>query len=103
MNAMAATPAKPHRTKIQGILLDKRRVPHRWPACLRRQPPRVAFRNNDIYMINDEESDIYEEPKERHLKVLYKLKVCEDPASKNMPHEEEFNDNNYKSIDETAV
>ena len=63
MNAVAATPAKPHRTKIWGILLDKRRVPHRWPTCLRRQPPRVAFKNNDIYMVNDEEGDVYQEPK----------------------------------------
>ena len=68
MNAVAATPAKPHRTKIQGTLPDKRRVPHGWPACLRRQPPRVAFKNNDIYMINDEEGNVYEELRERHLK-----------------------------------
>ena len=103
MNAVAATPAKSYRTEIQGILLDKRRVPHGWPTCLRRQLPRVAFRNNDIYMVNDEESDIYEELRERHPKVLYKLKVSKDPASKNMPHEEEFDDDNYKSIDETTV
>ena len=50
MNTAAAAPAKPHRTKIQGILLDKRKVPCGWPACLRRQPPRVAFKNNDIYI-----------------------------------------------------
>ena len=103
MNAVAATPAKPHRTEIQGILPDKQRIPHGWPACLRRQPPRVAFKNNDFYMVNDEESDIYEEPKERHPRVLYKLKVSEDPTSKNMSHEEEFDDDNYESIDETAV
>ena len=86
MNTVAATPAKP------------RRVPHGWPACLRRQPAMLAFKNNDIYMKNDEESDIYEEPRERHPKVL-----CKDPASKNMHHEEEFDDNNYRSIDETTV
>ena len=28
MNAAAAAPAKPHRTEILGILLDKRKVPH---------------------------------------------------------------------------
>ena len=39
-------------------------------------------------MVNDEESDTYEEPKERHPRVLYKLKVSKDPTSKNMPHEE---------------
>ena len=38
-------------------------------------------------MLNDEESNPYEEPRERSMRVLYKLKVNEDPASKNMPHE----------------
>ena len=103
MNTVAAAPFKPHRTEIWGILLDKRRVPHGWPECLRRQPPRVAFRNNDIYMVNDEEGNIYKELRERHPKVLYKLKACKDPMSKNIPHEEEFDDDNYESIDETTV
>ena len=103
MNTMAAAPAKPHRTEIWEILPDKRKVPHGWPACLRRQPPRVAFKNNDIYMINDEEANSYEEPKERHPKVQYKLKICNNPASKNMPHEEEYDDDNYESIDKMAV
>ena len=48
MNAVAVAPAKPHRTEIWEILLDKRKVPRGRPACLRRQPPRVAFKNNDI-------------------------------------------------------
>ena len=103
MNAAAAAPAKPYRTEIWGILLDKRKVPHGWPACLRRQPPRVAFKNNDIYMVNDEEANNYEEPRERYPKVQYKLRVCDNPASKNMPHEEEYNDDNYESIDKMAV
>ena len=55
MNAAAAAPAKPHRTKIWGILPDKRKVPHGWPPCLRRQPLRVTFKSNGIYMVNDEE------------------------------------------------
>ena len=103
MTAAAATPTKPHRTEIQGILPNEKRVPDRWPTCLRKQPPRVTFKNNDIYMVNDEESDTYEDLKERHPRVLYKLKVSKDPASKNMPHKEEFSDDNYESIDETAV
>ena len=103
MNAVTATPAKPHRTEIWGIPPTRKEYPHRWPTCLRKQPPRVAFKNNDIYMVNDEESDTYEELNERHSSVMYKLKVSEDPTSKNMPHEEEFDDDNYKSIDETAV
>ena len=63
MNVKAA-PAKPHQVQILGILPDKRRTPRRWPTCLKKQPPRVAFKNNDIYMVNDEESDPYEEPQE---------------------------------------
>ena len=86
--------------EIWGILPDKRRIPHEWPACLKKQPPQVAFRNNDIYMINDEESGPYKEPQERNMRVLYKLKVNEDPTSKNMSHEEEFDDDNYESIEE---
>ena len=96
----ATAPAKPHRNEIWGILPDKRRVPHGWPACLRRQPPRVAFRNNDIYIVDDEE---YEELRERLPKVQYKLRISDNPTAQNMPHEEEFDDNNYKSIDETTV
>ena len=54
-------------------------------------------------MANDEEASNYEEPMERHPKVQYKLKACNNPTSKNMPHEEEYNDDNYESIDKTAV
>ena len=93
-------PAKPHRNEVWEILLDKRRVPHGWPACLRRQPPRVAFRNNDIYVMDDEE---YEELRERQSKVQYKLKLCDNPATQNMPHEEDYSNNNYESIDKTTV
>ena len=104
MNVMVV-PAKPHQVEIWGILPDKRRTPYGWPACLKKQPPRVAFRNNDIYMVNDEESDPYEEPQEQNVRVFYKLKVNEDPTLKNMPHEEDFDDDNYKSTEEkeTAV
>ena len=82
MNAVVATPANPHRTEIQGILPNKKRIPYGWPTCLRKQPTRVAFKNNDIYMVNDEESDTYEELKERHPRVLYKIKVSKEPAPK---------------------
>ena len=88
MNALAVAPVKPHNTETWGILPDKRKVPHGWPACLRRQPPRVAFKNNDISMVNDEEPSKYEEPRERHPKVQYKLRLCKNPTAKNMPQEE---------------
>ena len=94
------SPSKSHRNEIRGTLPDKRRVPCGWPACLRRQPPRVAFRNNDIYIVDDEE---YEEPRERQPKVQYKLRLADNPAAQNMPHEEDYSNNNYESIDETVV
>ena len=37
MNA-TAVPTKPHGMEIWGILPYKR-TPHRWPACLKKQPP----------------------------------------------------------------
>ena len=104
MNA-AAVPAKLHLMEIWGILPDKRRTPCGWPTCLKKQPPRVAFRNNDIYMVDGEESDPYKEPQEQNVRVFYELKVNEDSALKNMPNEEYFDDDNYESIEEkeTAV
>ena len=69
----AALPAKPQRTEIWDILPDKRKVTCGRPACLRRQPPRVAFKNNDIYVVDNEESSNYEEPRERDPKVQCKL------------------------------
>ena len=56
--------------------------------------------NNDIYVIDDEE---YEEPRERQPKVQHKLKLCDNPAAQNMPHEEAYSNNNYESMDETAI
>ena len=99
MPAPPILPTKPHRNEIRGVLPDKRRVPRGWQACLRRQPPRVAFRNNDIYVVDEE----YEEPREGQPKVQYKLRLVDNPAAQNMPHEENYSDNNYESIDETAV
>ena len=65
MAKLPVSPVKPHRNEVWGILPDKRRVPHGWPACLRRQPPRVAFGNNLF-----EKAQIlfaYRENLERHL------------------------------------
>ena len=100
MAKLPVSPVKPHRSEVQGFLPDIRRVPHGWPACLRRQPPRVAFQNNDIYIVDDKE---YKEPRERQPKVQYKLKIADNRAAQNMPHEEDYSNNNYESIDETAI
>ena len=31
------------------------------------------------------------------------LKLADNPAAQNMPHEEDYSNNNYESIDETVV
>ena len=54
-------------------------------------------------MVNGKESDPYEEPQERNVRVFYKLKVNKDPASKNIPHKEDFDDDNYESIEEKEM
>ena len=56
-------------------------------------------------MVNGEESDPYKEPQERNVRMFYKCKVNEDATLKNMPYEEDFDDDNYESIEEkeTAV
>ena len=54
-------------------------------------------------MVSDEEANSYEELRERHPKVQYKLKICDNPASKNIPHKEEYDNDNYESIDEMTV
>ena len=43
--------------------------------------------------------------KKENVRVFYKLKVNKDPTSKNIPYEEDFDDDNYESIEEkeTAV
>ena len=38
-------------------------------------------------MVNGKESDPYKETQERNVRVFNKLKVNDDPASKNMPYE----------------
>ena len=86
--------------RFEGSYQIKEEYPTVGPSCLRRQPPRVAFQNNDIYVVDDEE---YEEPRERHPKVQYNLKIADNQAAQNMPHEEDYSNNNYESIDETAV
>ena len=53
-----------------------------------------------IYVVDDEK---YEEPRERHPKVQYKLRLSDNPAAQNMPHEEDYSDNNYESIEETTI
>ena len=78
------------------------------------------FHNYDIYAIHisDTEDHHYEkpkekkeshleykEPREKNMRVFYKLNIKENIDLRNTPHEEEYADENYESIEEreTAV
>ena len=55
--------------EIRSILMEKKKVPIGWPACLKRSPPKATFNNNDIYAKSNESSEnLYEEPHERKAK-----------------------------------
>ena len=63
MTAAAESTKQPPQ-KVRGILPEKKKMPHGWPACLKRLPPKVDFQNNDIYMVHtSNEEQHYEEPK----------------------------------------
>ena len=108
----AAELTKQPQKDVRGILPEKKRMPHRWLACLKRTPPKVGFQNNDIYVAHtSDEEHHYEEPKEKREseemkeqqeKNVKKLKL-NDIA--NLSHEEEYTEKNYESIkeQETAV
>ena len=49
------------------------------PQVLKKTATQGSFYKYDIYMINDEESNTYGEPKERNVRVMYKLKVSKIP------------------------
>ena len=67
--------AKQPLKEIGGILSEKKKTPHRWPTCLNRTPPKVAFRNNNIYIVQKaEDKYCYEElqePQEKNMKVFF--------------------------------
>ena len=62
----ASEPVKQPLREIRGILPEKKKILYCWLACLKKMPPNVAFRNNDIYLVrsSDEDDHHYEEPKE---------------------------------------
>ena len=73
---------------------------------VQRNHPKVAFRNNDIYLVrsSDEDGHPYEEPQEKqdtqekNMRVFYKLKLNDDLSK--ISCEEEFDEANYESIEE---
>ena len=35
--------------EVRGILPERRKMPHGWAKCLRKTPPKLVLRNNDLY------------------------------------------------------
>ena len=104
--------SKARPTEIRGIHLKKKKVTRGWPNCLKKLPPKAASYDNDIYAIHTDESEHhYEEPKEKesqdewkprekNMRVFYKLNVKDNIDVTTTPHEEEYTDENYESVEE---
>ena len=104
---------KPPLPEIRSLLTEKRKEPIGWPTCLNRSPTKAAFNNNDIYAKNMENGDNFyegpqesrateeeQEPKEKNMKVFYKLNVNDNTNITSTPHEEEFSGQNYEVIED---
>ena len=102
----------PHYQRYGCSYLEKKKVPRGWPKCLNKSPLKATFQNNDIYARSTESSEnLYEEPqemkiqeeqglKEKNMHVFYKLNINENGDVMSIPHEEEFDDKNYESVEE---
>ena len=65
MNSTVMGIPKPPLQEIRSLLTEKKKVPIRWPACLKRSPPKAAFNNNDIYVKSTKsDKNLYKEPQE---------------------------------------
>ena len=100
------TIASPHQTKqptneVIGILPKRRKMPCGWPKCLRKTPPKLVMRNNDLYNTEKTESHHYEEPEEKDNRVFFNM---QNNMQSNMQREDKMNEN-YESVEEreTAV
>ena len=104
---------KPPLPEIRSLLIEKRKFPIRWPACLKRSPSKAAFNNNDIYAKNTENGEKFykepqesrateeeQEPNEKNMKIFYKLNVNNNANITSTLHEEEFSDQNYEAIED---
>ena len=72
----------------------------------------MTFNNNDIYAKSTESSEnLYEElhekkaqeeqgPKEKNMRVFSKLNVKKNVDITSTPHEEEYDEQKYKSVEE---
>ena len=103
---------RPPLAETRSFLLEKKKVPIGWPSCLKRSPPKATFNNNDIYARSAESSkNLYKEPhenkteedqgpKEKNMRVFYKLNIDKNTNIASTPHKEEYAEQNYESIEE---
>ena len=63
---MVASPQQANQPvkEVRGILLEKMKMPCRWPKCLKRSSPKIVLMNNDIYSVQKAQDHYYEEPQE---------------------------------------
>ena len=111
MNHAAMGIPRPALPEIRSFLPEKK-VPIGWPGCLKRSPPKATFNNNDIYARSAESiKNLYEEPhdnktiedqgpREKNMRIFYKLNIDEDTHIASTPHKEDCDEQNYKSVEE---
>ena len=99
--------------EIESLLTEKRKVPIKWPACLKRSPPKSTFNNNDIYVKSTKDGENFykehqasktnkeeHESKENNMKIFYKLNVNDNTNIASTSHEEEFSNKYYEAIED---
>ena len=64
-----------HTNEVRGILSKRRKMPHGWPKCSRRTPPKIVLRNNDLYNTEKIENHHYKEPQEKGNRVFFNMQI----------------------------
>ena len=112
MNVLALSIPNPQFPEICMTTPEKKKLLRGWPTCLKRSQPKATFHTNDIYSKSTESCEnLYEEPrekqnqeehgpKEKNMRVFYKLNVKENVDITSTPHKEEYDEQNYESAEE---
>ena len=75
-------------------------MPCGWPKCLRRTPPKLILRDNDLYNTEKIENHHYKEPQEKGNRVFFNIQNnMQNNGQSNMQREDEIN-KNYESVKE---
>ena len=82
---------RPPLPEIRSFLPEKKKVPIGWPACLRRSPPKAPQKQNRRRLRTQ---------REKYEFFFYKLDINENTDIKSTPHEEEYDKQNYESVEE---